>query len=178
MGGSLFDQQGRGVFMSKRFTWRYDLDYILDYILNPKYVMISFLIVGPFLLILGSGLLLFNQNRAASKCTSQTYGMVVSVEQEKGTIFTDSYVATVEPIDSSIFNGTKSFTVKSSYAYEKGKYVQIQYDPSDPATYYVEHSDSGERGYTFIITGVVVTLLGVAAFGICKAMKKTGAFLQ
>ena len=154
-------------------NWKYNREYLLD----PKYYMWIFLIVGSFLMIFG-GVGLFTQNQSKSKCTAVTYGVVAKVELEKQSAFRDIYSATVEPVDPTIFSGSKTITGETDEAFEKGKYVEIHYDPSDASHFYIENESPSERNLALVIAGGTMTLIGITIFGFYKAYLKRNAAMQ
>ena len=153
--------------MFRWLNWKYNRDYLLD----PKYYIIILLLAGPLLLIFG-GVDLINQNRGTSKCTAVTYGVVVSAEKGKGTLLRDMYSITVEPVDPSIFNGSKTITGDTDQTFEKGKYVEINYDPSDSSSFNIEHSTPAERGTALLFSGGTLTLIGLIVLGFYKVYRK------
>ena len=141
--------------------------------LNPVYIMILFLVIGPFLMIWGGVNYMIN-NRVEDDCTSVTNGVVISVEMNKRMWHKQwqiTYVATVKPNDDAIFEEATIKSAKTNYAYEEGERVKIHYDPSDTSTYYIEHA-APTRGYiTVVISGVVLLVIGLFIRGFIKIMK-------
>ena len=141
------------------------------------WIMIMFLILGPFMLIWGSVSYMTNYVNT-SKCTATTYGVVVNVEEEvKRAQYSHStvYIATVEPIESGIFNTSELRSCETDYAFKKDDRVRIYYDPSDPSSYYINFAEPTNQGTVLMFSGVAVTLLGLGFLGIYKRMKKRGA---
>jgi len=102
-------------------------------------------------------------------------GQVVSVVKEdrmthKGSVYT-VYFATVKPTDSSIFSTPELRSDESGYAYEKGEYVKIKYDPSDHSKYFIEHASPSEGPLNLIITGAVLSVFGVIFLFVHKSLK-------
>lgn len=154
--------------MSRIFASRWENSF------NPVWIMIVFLLIGPFLLILGSVGIIKNYETKHDS-TSVAYGTVVDVEEKRSSpvygFAQTSYIATVEPEDDSIFDSSELRSVRADYCYAMGERVRIYYDPSDPSTYYIQHADPIEGGRNQVIAGAVVLLLGIAvrfAIKICK----------
>ena len=141
---------------------------------NLKYVMIMFLLQGPFVLIWGCVEFAVNYQNT-SRCSAEAMGQVVSVEKEdrltlKGSVYT-VYFATVKPVDSSILSTPELRSTQSSHAYEKGEYVRIKYDPSDHSRYLIEYSDPSTGSVNLIIAGAIITLLGGVLIFINKMLQ-------
>jgi len=141
---------------------------------NPIWFIAIFLIVGPVLMIWGSAKYIIS-DQTTSKCSSVTYGIVVNVEKEQRLthqgFLEESYIATVEPSNKNIFNSSTLRSGETGYAYEKGRNVQINYDPSDPSTYYIEHANPSKSGLSSIIAGAVLFFLGLIILVIYKRLK-------
>ena len=136
---------------------------------NPAAIMVLFLIAGPVCIIWGiAGYFLSDQN--TSKYTAVTYGVVTDVEmiREYNTNhYETSYIATVEPEESGIFSSYLS-SGKTGYEYEKGEHVEINYDPSDPSHYYIQHANPTSSYISIIIAGAIVLFIGAGMFIIFK----------
>ncbi len=145
----------------------------LEYRFNPVWIMIMFLIVGPFVMLWGT-INYIDQSQITRKCTAVTYGVVASVEMEEKMHDGNrerSYVATVKPIDSSIFGKSEIVSSETSYAFTKEQYVEIKYDPSDPSTYYIVHADPATGDFNLIIAGGVMLFIGLGIYVVRKRMK-------
>lgn len=131
---------------------------------SPAQFMIALLIAGPVLFIWG-GIRFAIFYQTTSKCSAETYGQVVNVEVETHLNLEKNEVteciATVKTTDSSIFKGAELVSGKTNYVYEKGTYVKINYDPSDPSKYYIQHADPAAQGVGTLTAGAAVFLIGI-----------------
>ena len=129
---------------------------------NPAAIMVLFLIVGPVCIVWGiAGFFMSDQN--TSKYTAVAHGVVTEVEmirEIKTNHYETSYIATVEPEESGIFSSSYLSSGKAGYEYEKGEHVKINYDPSDPSHYYIQHANPTSGFITLIIVGAIVTVIG------------------
>ena len=143
--------------------------------LNAYWIMITFFILGPLMLIFGGAGFIRN-NQITSKCTAEASGMVIKVEeiatQKRGTI-TITYVATVAPINKSIFSSSELTSLKTDYKYTEGDYVMISYDPSDPSNYYIQHAKPTGGDLALIFVGAIVTVIALGIF-VVKKIEKAG----
>ena len=113
----------------------------------------------------------FISGQTTGKYTAVTYGVVTEVEMQKDinyrTVET-SYIATVEPEESGIFDTSYLVSGKTGYKYKEGQHVEINYDPSDPSKYYIQHSNPTSGYINLIIIGAIVLFMGT---GICIVRK-------
>lgn len=141
---------------------------------NPTWMMIVFLIAGPLLLI-GGGIKFAFYYQTTSKCSAETYGTVVAVEEERHSSYRHGpyidYVATVEPADSSIFGRSSLRSAKTDYAYEKWETVRIYYNPSDSSKYYIQHAYPAKGSLIFVVSGAVVLVFGLILLVVPKIKK-------
>lgn len=137
---------------------------------NPAAIMICFLIIGP-LCIIGGIIGYFMSDQNTSKYTAVAHGVVTEVEmirEIETNHYETSYIATVEPEESGIFSSSYLSSGKAGYEYEKGEHVKINYDPSDPSHYYIQHANPTSGFINLVIVGAVVLFLGAGMYIIGK----------
>lgn len=128
--------------------------------------MITLLVTGLFMIIWGA-VGSFISNPVTSKCTAVTYGIVTDVKVEKEHSYrhtSTSYIATVEPEDSSIFNRPSLVSGRSVHSYAKGDRIKIYYDPSDPLNNYIDHANPTTSNLAVTVAGAVLLFAGIAVY--------------
>lgn len=140
---------------------------------NSIWTVIILIVLGVFMLV-GGGISYVSNKQITNRCTAVTYGIVtdVSIKRVRKHRHTKTtYIATVDPEDRSIFNSSGLRSDRTSYSYRKGEQVEINYDPLDPSTYYIQHADPSSSGMAMIITGSVITFMGIVIAFLRKAMR-------
>ena len=124
-------------------------------------------------LLVGAAMVLYGifgfsqQRQRVRRCTAETSGIVVSVEQLSHP-YRDYgrsarhllYRASIEPTNEDIFGSAQLFTDKTEYVYKKDEKVSIYYDPTDTSCYYIEHAKPSATGYTMISCGLILMAVG------------------
>ncbi len=158
--------------MSKWFT-PFPRIYQWKLLMSPIYWILICLTIGLVLLI-RSGVDYAKYKQATKNLDSEIYGEVVNVAFEDYSldISDRKYVATVEPTDRSIFNGSSLKSGQTKYAYKMGEFVKIYYDSSNLSEYYIQHAAPTNNSIPFLITGTVMTCLGFVILVGFKRWKK------